>query len=76
MDHVPVCGGWSTNHIPACAGGKADKQSGQTKRANIAGAGASRGAGPHFAHSVTILLSGIDRFVGPESVQSGRVMFM
>ena len=43
---------------------------------NIAGAGTSRGAGTHFAHSVTILLSGIDRFVGPESVQSGRVMFM
>ena len=34
------------------------------------------GAGTHFAHSVTILLSCIDRFVGPESVQSGRVMFM
>ena len=32
--------------------------------------------GPHFAHSVTILLSVIDRFVGPESVQSGRVIFM
>ena len=32
--------------------------------------------GPHFAHSVTILLSGIDRIVGPESVQSGRVVLL
>ena len=47
-----------------------------TKRANIAVAAAPRGAGTHFAHSVTILLSGIDRFVGPESVQSEHVMFM
>jgi hypothetical protein len=31
-----------------------------TKRANIAGARALRGAGTHFAHSVTILASGID----------------
>ena len=47
-----------------------------TKRANIVAAGASWGAGTHFAHSVTIFASDIDRFVGPESVQSGRVVFM
>jgi hypothetical protein len=34
------------------------------------------GAETHFAHSVTILLSSIDRFVGPESVQSERVVFL
>ena len=47
-----------------------------TKRANNAVAAASRGAGTDFAHSVTILRSDIDRYVGPESVQSGRVVFM
>ena len=33
-------------------------------------------AGPHFAHSVTTLLSDSAWFVGPESVQSGRVMLL
>ena len=33
-----------------------------------------QGAGPHFAHSVTIFLSGINRIVGPQSVQSGQVV--
>jgi hypothetical protein len=46
------------------------------KRTNVAGADAPRGAETDFAHSVTIFLSDIDRFVGPESVRSGRVMFM
>ena len=49
---------------------------GRQNGANNAGAGASRSAGTHFAHSVTIFASDIDRFVGPESVQSERVMFM
>ena len=30
--------------------------------------------GLDFAHSVTIFASGIDRFVGPESVQSEQVV--
>ena len=47
-----------------------------TKWANIAGAAASEGTGTDFAHSVTIFASDIGRFVGPESVQSERVMFM
>jgi hypothetical protein len=47
-------------------------QTGQTSRARTP----SGAPGLHFAHSVTILLSSIDRFMGPESVQSGRVMLM
>jgi hypothetical protein len=54
--------------LPAlCAGDKTGKHH---MRADFWGAGA------HFAHSVTILLSVIDRIVGPSSVQSGRVMFL
>ena len=34
------------------------------------------GRGTDFAHSVTIFASVIDRIAGPESVQSGRVMFL
>ena len=52
------------------------RRSRAAKRANVAGVGAFRGTGAHFAHSVTIFASVIDRFVGPESVQSGRMMFM
>ena len=44
------------------------------KRANTAAPGHSGAPGTHFAHSVTILLSVIDRFVGPQSVQSGRMV--
>jgi hypothetical protein len=32
------------------------------------------GDGTHFAHPVTILLSGLGRIVGPGSVQSGQVV--
>ena len=53
--------------LVSCADDKTDKHRGR---------GRIPGAGTHFAHSVTILLSVIDRNVGPESVQSGRVMFM
>ena len=40
------------------------------------GRGRIPGAGTHFAHSVTIFASDIGRFVGPESVQSERMVFM
>ena len=46
------------------------------KGANFAGARVSRRSGTHFAHSVTILLSGFAWFVVSESVQSGQVMLM
>ena len=52
-------------HPLSCADDKTGKQRGRAR---------PQGAGTHFAHSVTILRSGIDRFVGPESVQSGRVV--
>ena len=62
---TPVC--CRNSRLLSCASGYGQK---------IAGAGASRGAGGDFAHSVTILLSVSACFVGPESVQSERVVFM
>jgi hypothetical protein len=46
------------------------------KRANIAHSPLLAVPGPHFAHSVTIFASDMGWFVGPESVQSGRVMLL
>jgi hypothetical protein len=56
-------------HVDAIQYGGPRNRSQCRLQANVAAAAAPRGAGTHFAHSVTIFASDIGRFVGPESVQ-------